>query len=70
MKTTTLIGWVGITATVVVKIVEIVIETREYRNGNRRINKKDIELIAEAVYAKQKEEKEWCVINKEIIKED
>jgi len=57
MRTGTKIGLVGLALSVVTSVVFGIIEISDARKGKRRLNKEDINLIAESVVVKQEEAK-------------
>ncbi|MFU8786317.1 MAG: hypothetical protein ACNA7U_03640 [Candidatus Izemoplasmataceae bacterium] len=71
MRTSTKIGLIGISSTLIVQAIVGFVEVRDYRRGKRRINKKDIDLIAEGVVTKQEElKKAKKKTTKPVIKEE
>lgn len=57
MRTGTKIGLIGLVASVTTSIVFGIIEIKDARKGKKRLNKEDIDLIAEQVVIKQEEVK-------------
>lgn len=57
MRTGTKIGLAGLALSVITSVVFQIIEISDIRKGKRRLNKEDIDLIAESVIVKQEEAK-------------
>lgn len=55
MRTGTKIGLLGLAASAIVSITFGVIEIKDRRNGKKRLNEEDMDMIADKVATKQEE---------------